>query len=741
MKAILKRDFFSYFHTFTGWIFIAVFTALLSFMIGANNLMSLSSNLAGTLQVAEIICLVLVPILCMRSFAAEQRQKTDQLLFTSPVSVGQVVLGKFLAMTAVFAIPTAIVCIWPLIFRKFGSTNYLKSYIAILGMLLFGMACIAICEFASSLTENTVIAAVLSYAFLFIGYLIPSMENLMGSSNFISKILECLNFFGRYEDFIGGTFSITALVYLLSVIALFLFLTTQVIQKRRWTVSKKTLSFSAFSGIGIAAVLAIAVVVNLAVSALPNSLQSVDLTSSKIYSLTDETKQYLATLDDDITIYVLAPKDDADSTLVKTLDRYQALSDHITVKYVDPAEDPTFIQKYTDDASNIYENSLVVESSQRSTIVNYSDIYEYSTDYTTYSQTVSGYDGEGQIDSAIAYVTSESMPTVYTLTGHNETSLSTTFTDSLKKLNVNVEDLDLMQNDSVPDDAAAVIVNAPATDLSSDDVAKLEAYAENGGDLVLVTNYEATGDMSGYQSLLNWYGVTLGQGVVLEGNSSNYYRYSAYLLPNVGSDTVTSGVTNGYVFAPFSQPLTEDDANGDGASDGTLGEGTTVTYTDLLTTSDQAYVHSSVESESDLAAASGDVMSTYIVGLKAVKTMEASGDASGEASGNASGDASGNASSSISSTAVIFSSEYIFHDTSNEMVSGSNLTLLTEAVSQSLEKTDHSSAVSVPVKELDDTSLTISSSTTGMILTMTAIVLPIILIGIGIAMWLSRRKK
>ena len=538
-----------------------------------------------------------------------------------------------------------------------------------------------------------------------------------------------------------------------TVIFLFLFLTTQIIQKRRYSISKKTISFGAYSSVMIVVVLAITVIVNLAVTKLPDSMQNIDVTSSRLYSLTDDTKNLVSGLKDDVTIYVLDKESASDKTLNKTLKSYEALSKHIKVSYVDPAENPTFIQKYTDDSSNVYMNSLIVTCGDKSKIVNFSDVYETSTDYTTYSQKTTGYDGEGQITSAIDYVTSDSNPVIYTLTGHNETALSSTFTDAVSKMNITVQDLDFMQNDSVPDDAQAVIINAPTSDLSSDDLKKLEDYFNKGGNVIAVTNYEATGDMTNYKALLTYFGITLNDGVVLDSDSSRYYQYPSYLLPNVESDDITSGITNEYIMSPFSQEITYDSSDSQ------------VAYTPLLQTSESAYVHSSVSSESDMEQTDSDQLAARIVGLKAVKTISGSdgstadntvtssstangvsGTSSSSESVSASSAAESVSSSSsaasstdtITSTAVVYTSPYIFNDNANQMVSGSNLSLFSGSISA---VTSDTTTISIPSKSMDNTTITMATRTAVLLTILFVILIPVVLLAFGITIWVIRRKK
>lgn len=706
MRAIFKKDFMSAFHSFIGWLFIAIYWFFFSVYVSYYNFNGHYADLSTAVSVMQMILTILIPILCMRSFADERRQKTDQLLFTAPVSIGQIVAGKFFALAAIYSIPCAAACIVPPILSKYGDVSYPASYIAIFGMWFFGMACIAICIFASSLTENIVIAAVLSFAMLFVTYIIPGLEQVTSSSGTaLGKFLEALSFRDRFDAFTGGTFSVTGTIYFLSVILLFLFLTTQVIQKRRYSVSKKTFSFGAYSTAMIVISIAAAVVVNLAVNQLPESVKTIDATTDKLYTLTDDTKNLVSTLDEDVTIYILTNSGNEDDTLEKTLAGYEDLSDHLKVEHVDPSEDPTFIKKYASDTSELYMNSMVVVSDKRYKIINASDLYGYSytSDYSSYQ--IDSYDGEGQITAAIDYVTSDNMPTVYTLTGHGETDLATTFTDTLAKMNINVASLDLMQNDTVPDDAQAVIINAPTSDLSEDDLNKLEAYADQGGNLIMVTNYTAGQTLTNYDSLLGYYQIGVEDGVVLEDDTGRYYQYQAYLLPVIAQDDVTADITNNYVMSAFSQSLTIPDSEVDG-----------YTITPLLTTSENAYIHTDVQDEAALERTDSESTGTYNVGVKSVKTNE----------------------DGSTSTAIVYSSQFIFDEQANAMVSGSNNSLFKGSVAA---VTDSQDAVSIDAKTISNNYLTISAGTASRLTIIFTGIIPVVLIVLGIVIWVRRRHQ
>ena len=289
MKAIFKRELRSSFSGMMGWLLTAFLTAASALYFFANNLgFGLPDFGYYTLYQTLFVLLVYVPVLAMRSFAEEKHSRTDQLLLTSPVSVWGIVLGKFLAMCAVFALPCLVDVVLILVLRVLGCTNIalLSNFSSLLCYYLVGCAAIAICEFLSSLTENQIIAAVLGFGALLLAYLMPGLQSLFSAGSVMALVvftvlaavaafcaglrsrsftLGCLLFaalavgiavlftvrsawlttafssvlgglalFQPFEDFVNGSFSVPALVYYISAAGLFLFFTAQGIEKRRW---------------------------------------------------------------------------------------------------------------------------------------------------------------------------------------------------------------------------------------------------------------------------------------------------------------------------------------------------------------------------------------------------------------------------------------------------------------------------------------------------------------------------
>lgn len=713
MLAIFKREFKSLFWNITGWLFIGITLALFGLYFFVYNLSYGYPYISYSLSAIAFLFMVTVPILTMRVLAEEKHAKTDQLLLTAPISVGKIVLGKFLALALVYTICIGVICVAPLVLMIFGEVPLAETYVGILGFWLYGLATIAIGTFVSSLTESQVISAVVSFGLIFVGYMMSSICSVISSSgNLLTKILGCYDLYTPLDDFFNGTLSVTGIVYYLSVIALALFLTEQMIQKRRWTISRNMISTSVFSTGMIAIVVALTVVVNLIASALPETYTQIDATSQKLYSITEDTEKYLDTLKDDVTLYVMVNKNSKDDNVGRTLQKYASASKHVKVKYVDPNVSPTFASKYTD--SDVTSNSIIVVCGDRSKVIDYnSDIYEYSYD-SSYNYSVTGYDCEEQVTAAIQYVTSESTTNVYELTGHDESTLSGDFSEVFQKRFMNVGSLSLLTVDAIPEDCQAIFITAPQSDLSEDDLSKLSQYLGNGGKIYLSIDYSKWNDLTNFKKLLSDNNIETTESLLAETDRSYYYQSPFYLLPNVENTEVSSSVAGmTQVFVPYSVGLTytgEDDSN----------------VTSFMTTSDTtiakaaaniAAVQSQVDAANIASAQDGDTQGQYSLGI--MVTNENGGEL------------------------CVLGSAMMCTDSANQIVSGHNATLFNGIVNALVTTDDGNSdnAVVIAAKDYTVSNLTVSANAMLVYGILWGIFMPIALIIIGIIVWARRRKR
>ena len=232
MRAVFKREFRSYFSTPIGFIVLAAcyfFLGLYFSLIYSYG----SPDIATVIVAMSTVIVFAMPILTMRLMSEDRRQKVDQALLTAPVSLTSIVLGKFFAALAVFAIGFAPTLVFEIIVASYVTVNIMSYIYALFGMLLLGSALIAIGMFISSLTESAVISAILT---LVINILVLYMSSFasMVSVSWIATIIEKAAFITAFENFGQNIFSVADVVYFVSISAAFLFLCVRSLDKRRW---------------------------------------------------------------------------------------------------------------------------------------------------------------------------------------------------------------------------------------------------------------------------------------------------------------------------------------------------------------------------------------------------------------------------------------------------------------------------------------------------------------------------
>lgn len=286
MGVILRHELRNYFHSLTAYVFGAFLLAVVGLGSVLYNLQAAVSNFEFVLSFASIIFVVIVPILTMRTLAEERRQRTDQLLYSLPITTTQVVLGKYLALLVVYLIPLAVISLYPLLFSQFGDVYLPTSYGSLFAFFLMGAALLAVGMFLSSLTDNQGFAAGIGIAAILLNYYSVSLaeytsstamgslialyvialllgvvirgltrnENLAYGVTFaliaalsvayfvnstafeglLPDIMTKLSLFRQFNSFVNGAFDLTAIVYYVSVMGFFLFLSVQSMEKRRY---------------------------------------------------------------------------------------------------------------------------------------------------------------------------------------------------------------------------------------------------------------------------------------------------------------------------------------------------------------------------------------------------------------------------------------------------------------------------------------------------------------------------
>lgn len=467
----------------------------------------------------------------------------------------------------------------------------------------------------------------------------------------------------------------------------------------------RTFRAGGYSLAAAAVVIAIAVAVNLVVGALPADWTKTDLTSTGLYSLSSQTQQMVSALEDEVTVYWLVQSDTEDSTIGELLERYQDLSKNLKVEEVDPVVSPNFAQQYT--TSTLYNNSLIVVCGDRSRYISYYDIYvtDYESYYTTGTASTQ-FDGESQLTSAIDYVTNEDLPVVYTLTGHGESQLPSTLSDGAAEENVLLSELSLLTQESVPEDADALILYAPQSDISADEKEMLLTYLQGGGKLLLVTDYTDTA-MPNLAEVMAYYGASLVDGIVMEGDSSHHMRGSSYyLLPDIGSHDITTPLADGgyYVLMPVAQGISVSDELRDG-----------LTVTQLLTTTSASYAKADPYNLTTYDKEEGDLEGPFALGVAISEEVE------------------------DGTTGIVWlTTSYMFDESTDQLVSGANTDLFLNALDWMCQR---ESSISIRAKDLSTEYLTVPSadvSTWSLILVVT---LPLAFILTGAYITVTRRKR
>lgn len=236
MSAIFKRDFHSYFISPIGYVYVGAFILVMNLYFFLSNILYSNPYVSDTFGFMMIVMMFTTPILTMRTFSEELRQKTDQLLLTSPVKLSSIVMGKFLAAYAVFCSVMALTLVWILIISIFGEPNTAEVVGNYIAMLAVAGVYVAIGVFVSSLTENQIVAALGSLGIFIALYLISLAVTYLSSAMpaWLVTVLGFFSIFGRYSIVSQGVFSIADLFFFLSFAAVFLFLTVRVLEKKRW---------------------------------------------------------------------------------------------------------------------------------------------------------------------------------------------------------------------------------------------------------------------------------------------------------------------------------------------------------------------------------------------------------------------------------------------------------------------------------------------------------------------------
>lgn len=354
--------------------------------------------------------------------------------------------------------------------------------------------------------------------------------------------------------------------------------------------------YGTYSTALVVLVVAIVIVANMMVGKLPDKWKNIDLSENHIYEITDQSKNLLKSLEKKVELHVLADKSSADERIKTFVDKYVGLSSKVSVEWIDPALHPTALKEY--DAS---ENTIVVTcpDTDKSTQIAFTDMITYDEMsyyyYGTYQE--NEFDAEGQLTSAVNYVVNETSFTIYTTTGHGESTLSSSLQDLMGKSGFNIEECNTLMAESMPEDCDLLILNAPTKDLSDDEKMMISEWMQKGNDVILILG-DTEHETPNLDALMKEYGMQVAEGYIAD-TKRCYQGQPFYVFPELTvSDKLATGMESEMVLVINARGMTQVDPARE-----------TITLNTFMSTSDGGYaVTSDVQKEG-----------TYLLGATATE--------------------------------------------------------------------------------------------------------------------------
>lgn len=445
-------------------------------------------------------------------------------------------------------------------------------------------------------------------------------------------------------------------------------------------------------------VIAIVIVFNMIVNLIPENKRQFDISSTNIYEISSKSKKIINKVDHDVTFYVLAEKSSTDKRIKTFINKYASLSDKIHIKWIDPVLHPSALTKYGAEENNIV---ISCKKTNRTTTVSFDDILVSSASYYSTSSSASSFDGDGQLTSALNYVTSDKEYKAYYTSGHGESSLSSEVTSLLTKSRISTSDLLLMTATSIPDDCDLLIIDGATSDFTKDEVKLLSSYLKKGGKVVTLLA-QTNKSMKNLYGLLKDYGLTVQSGYIADTERSyqgNYY----YLIPNLSvSGDMASGISSNSVMMINSKGMTQSTPARD-----------SISTDSFMTTSSNGYAVTEKK----------QTQGTYFLGATSTESVKVK-------------NSKGKKVAKESRLTVYGSNMLIDEQITSSFSSLENLTLFTNSVTASLDNADN---VSISPKSLEVSYNTIAHP--GPFSILVVFVIPVGLIIGGFIVWFRRRRR
>lgn len=548
MGAVFLKAFKARWRNLLSIIAVTAIAICAGIMFTKNNISVAYPNIDSMIAATSVFAAVIIPLISCFSLNLERRN-ADEYLSTLPISSAQTVLGTFLADVAFVAVPTAIMAIYPIILGFYGKTSYSYAYSALAVLLLFEIFCVSLATMFSSLFRHWWVSLVATYAVIVSLFLLGAFASLFPAP--LGEICEFISPFREFDPILYGKFNVPSAVFYVLFSALFVLVAIKYF-KREKTADGKFKNFKISVSCIVLALSAVAISVS--TTFLPSTMRWADVSANKIYRINASTKQMISTIDEDVTIYFI-DTDQSEEKLISFVERYCDSSPRLTLKMVDTSKDTSFKSKYGFADNADVRFCMVVESAKRNTLIGADELFKwYNSDYSElgymsatklkntigslssmldeYSQYYSSMstsdkqkfseymamceslymystrylDAETVLNRAIDYVTTDVIPTFYFVTGHGEK-------------NTQGGPLDITKLDKIPVEASMLMINTPDTDYTESEVEMLIDYMENGGRLVIFTA-ESNYSMPNLMKLLKAGGLSLEDEPIADGEDN-----------------------------------------------------------------------------------------------------------------------------------------------------------------------------------------------------------------------------
>ncbi len=550
MSAVYRKEMRQYFHSVIGYVFLAIFLFIGAFYFLLQNLLAGSGDITDFFQATVTPQMFLMPMLTMRSFSEEKKQKTDILLYTMPVNLTDVVLAKFIAAESMLLLGLAATIPFSVIMWICGSAQIWITLGNYIGIILLMSAFIAIGLFVSALTENQIVSAIISYVLIFALWYSYGLGSAIRDP-FLLTLFNKLSLMQIYYELALGILDLSGIALNLAIISTFLLLTAAVVWGRRLRIAVIAMSVAVIFGI-----------FSVVCVATERFSLKADLTEDQVFCLTETTENALSQLDSPITITYLGAAPDADTNLKEVLKRYDAASPFVATEFVDLNANPAFAEEYAKKGITLAPNGVLVSSGVHERFIAWNDLYEIRTvaaDDGSQSYSIAGLKAETMLTSAIVMVSGQECPRVAFTAGHSEND-SETLHALLTNSNYEVSRI-VLGVDPIEGGVDTVIIAGAKRDFSDAEIGILSSFTDRGGNLCVFRD-PGVASLPNLDGFLADLGITVSDSIVME--PSRYVDSPMNIIPDFGVSMINVYFSEhqSYLVLPECRSLTIANTNG-----------------------------------------------------------------------------------------------------------------------------------------------------------------------------------